>query len=131
MATIKLIFRLLVYTSVFTITTVHQVRGETAKDYVVNRCFNFIKNSGTYGSPDHYCLMACTMSDMTYICRLMTAKDQKKISMAKFVCLAQECRRPVPPGTKCASAFFGLYYVLIQTNKCIISLRTRSSRYYE
>ena len=108
MATIKLILQLLVYTSVFTISTVHQVCGDKAKGYVVKRCFNFIKNGGAYRSPDHYCLMACTTSNMISICRGMTAKDQKKISMAKFVCLAQECGQPVPPGTKCASKCFFL-----------------------
>ena len=109
MATIKLILQLLVYTSVFTISTVHQVCGDLAKGYVVNRCFNFIKNGGTYRSPNYSCLMACTIANMTYICHRMTAEDEEKISMAKFVCLAQECGQPVPPGTKCASKcfFFG------------------------
>ena len=87
MATIKLILQLLVYTSVFTISTVHQVCGDKAKGYVVKRCFNFIKNGGAYRSPDHYCLMACTTSNMISICRGMTAKDQKKISMAKLFVL--------------------------------------------
>jgi hypothetical protein len=40
---------------------------------------------------------------MTYICAHMDANDERKISMPKLVCLADECHRPVPSGTKCAS----------------------------
>jgi len=102
----KLILHLLVFTLLIAICTVAHVSGEKIQSINIDKeCIISIKH-GAYHKPNVACFKICSRYDMAGMCSHMDSADEKIISIANFICLARDCGKPVPPGTKCASSTF-------------------------
>jgi hypothetical protein len=104
----KLILHLLVFTLLIAMCSVAHVSGEKIQSININKeCIISIKH-GAYHKPNVACFKICSKYDMAGMCSHMDSADEKIVSIANFVCLAHDCGKPVPPGTKCASKYFFL-----------------------
>lgn len=107
---IKLILHLLVFTLLIAMCKVEHASGQNIQSINIDKeCIRSIQN-GAYLKPNIACFKICSRYDMARMCSHMDNADEKKISIANFVCLARDCGKPVPPGTQCASKY--LFFVL-------------------
>lgn len=82
------------------------------KILVMTKCMDTIKLRGDYLDPTAACRRAVRKSDMVCICGIITAEDELKIDVHKFIWLASDCNKQVPCGIKCGSKklyFFWFY----------------------
>ncbi|TVU50834.1 hypothetical protein EJB05_02225, partial [Eragrostis curvula] len=107
MMNIKIIPRLLVFSVVFMMFTVHQAWGEQEcyqeKANVENVCMNSITINGPYVPPIGHCCNVVRVSDMVCVCRILNKGDELVISSVKLVKVAHDCGQTLPVGSKCGT----------------------------
>ncbi|KAJ1271840.1 hypothetical protein BS78_06G156500 [Paspalum vaginatum] len=108
----KAMFQVLVLALVFSMLGKHQVWGETdcyqEKESVKFECKNSIRNSGPYvlPRPGDRCCAVVEASDMACICRILDEEEEKTISAARLVRVAERCGNPLPNGSNCGTSHF-------------------------
>ncbi|KAJ4792709.1 Bifunctional inhibitor/lipid-transfer protein/seed storage 2S albumin superfamily protein [Rhynchospora pubera] len=66
-------------------------------------CLQFVGVDGPKLKPDQNCCNAIQRSDIPCVCTYLTPEVEKVISADKVVYVAQQCGRPLKPGSKCGS----------------------------
>jgi hypothetical protein len=100
------LIQLLVFTLVFIMSTT-QAWGDQdcyqEKDMVLRECTISIITIGNYIPPSNLCCRHVRSSDMVCVCRKLEPSDEVSVSPRKLVRVAEDCRKPLPPRTKCGS----------------------------
>ncbi|KAJ3699112.1 hypothetical protein LUZ61_002817 [Rhynchospora tenuis] len=66
-------------------------------------CLRFVGVNGPKIEPDKNCCNAVRGADIPCVCTYLTPAVEKVISADKVVFVAQQCGRPLKPGSKCGS----------------------------
>ncbi|KAJ1698641.1 hypothetical protein LUZ63_007153 [Rhynchospora breviuscula] len=67
------------------------------------KCLRYVSINGPKLKPDQNCCNAIQEADIPCVCTYLTPEVEKIISADKVVYVAQQCGRPLKPGTKCGS----------------------------
>ncbi|KAJ4816528.1 Bifunctional inhibitor/lipid-transfer protein/seed storage 2S albumin superfamily protein [Rhynchospora pubera] len=74
-------------------------------------CLQFVGVDGPKLKPDQNCCNAIQRADIPCVCTYLTPEVEKVISADKVVYVAQQCGRPLKPGSKCGSMVHFLIFV--------------------
>ncbi|EHA8591976.1 putative Protease inhibitor/seed storage/lipid transfer family protein [Cocos nucifera] len=83
-------------------------------DALVKQCSAFVQKTGPFVPPSAQCCSVIQHADIPCVCKYITPKVEKLISMEKVVYILKQCGRPLKHGSKCGSRI---------TSHPIISLR--------
>ncbi|PIA48268.1 hypothetical protein AQUCO_01400688v1 [Aquilegia coerulea] len=70
---------------------------------LVEPCWNFVSKQGPMVRPSQECCSSVRSVNVGCVCKYMTDKDERVLSMQKIVYVAGFCGRPLAHGSRCGS----------------------------